>query len=130
MSVNSRAKGCRGERELAGVIRDYGWDARRGQQFSGSPDSPDIVHSIPGLHIECKRTKRLNLYDALSQAKGDKADDEIPVVCHRRDRCEWVAILPLEDFLKIMREHEEFVPEDFNAENKSDDAGHIASDTA
>ena len=32
----SRNKGKAGERELAGVLRDYGYDCRRGQQFCGS----------------------------------------------------------------------------------------------
>lgn len=58
--MNSRAKGQRGERELADFITAAGFPARRGQQFAGGPDSPDVV--CPGLpfHIEAKRTERLN----------------------------------------------------------------------
>ena len=52
--VNSRNKGKSGELELAHELeRLWGVSARRGQQFSGSPDSPDVVTGIPGLHIEC-----------------------------------------------------------------------------
>ena len=36
--MNSRRKGKVGEREFAALLRENGFDARRGQQFSGSPD--------------------------------------------------------------------------------------------
>ena len=38
-----------------------------------------------------------------SQAKRD-AGDKLPVVAHRRNASEWVAILRLEDLLAILRE--------------------------
>ena len=41
--MNSRAKGARGERLWRDELRAQGFTARRGQQFSGSPDSPDVV---------------------------------------------------------------------------------------
>ena len=67
--VNSRNKGKAGELELAHELtRILGCEARRGQQFSGSPDSPDVMTNLPGLHIECKRVERFNLYDALAQS--------------------------------------------------------------
>ena len=34
MSINSRAKGAKGERELANKLKEYGYECRRGQQFS------------------------------------------------------------------------------------------------
>ena len=61
--VNSRAKGARGERELAEILRCYGFSARRGQQYRGGADSPDVM-GLPGIHIEVKRVERLNIYDA------------------------------------------------------------------
>lgn len=36
MGKTQREKGKRGERELAGVFREYGYDARRGQQYCGA----------------------------------------------------------------------------------------------
>lgn len=68
----SRNKGKTGEREVAALLRKYGYDAHRGQQFSGGNDSPDIVHSIPGLHIEVKRVEQFNLWAAIDQADADK----------------------------------------------------------
>ena len=49
--MNSRNKGKRGELEWRDVIRSHGYEARRGQQFSGSPDSPDVVTDLP-YHFE------------------------------------------------------------------------------
>ena len=98
----SREKGKRGERAVAALFREYGFDAKRGQQYHGGPDSPDVV-GVPGLHIEVKRTERLNLYDALAQAKRDAGED-LPVVIHRKNDCEWVVILSFADFMKLYRE--------------------------
>ena len=41
--INSRQKGARGERQWRDELRANGYVARRGQQFSGSADSPDVV---------------------------------------------------------------------------------------
>ncbi len=102
----SRSKGARGERELAAVLTAEGFDAVRGQQHRGGPDSPDvIVPSLPGVHFEAKRCERLNLYDAVGQARRD-AGDKLPVVAHRRNAHAWLAILPLVDLLAILRERD------------------------
>lgn len=98
MPLNSRAKGASAERELAAFLREHGYEARRGQQFSGGSDSPDVI-GIPGWHVECKRTEKGALYDWLDQSVRDAAGMKVPVVMHRKNRREWVAILRLEDFL-------------------------------
>ena len=96
--MNSRDKGCRGEREAATeVARILKCEACRGQQHSGGSESPDVKHSLPGLHIEVKRTERLKLYDALEQAIDDKAENDVPIVLHRRNHKPWVAIIRLDD---------------------------------
>lgn len=103
MTINSRQKGAAGERELAGVLRDHGFDARRGQQFSGGKDSPDVVCTDLGdFHFECKRVQKGNLYDWLAQATRDAGDTKVPVVAHRRNNEQWVAILPLGQFLNLL----------------------------
>lgn len=103
-SINSRDKGARGERSLAKKLRECGWtNARRGQQYCGSNGDADVV-GVPGLHIECKYTERLKLYDALLQAQLDVRNGEIPVVIHKKNNCDWVAILDLDDFLNIYKE--------------------------
>lgn len=102
MGRKSREKGKRGEREIASLLREHGFEARRGVQYQGGPDSPDVL-GLPGIHIEVKRTERLNLYDAMSQAKADAGADEMPVVIHRRNNCEWVVIQPLNDWINLYK---------------------------
>jgi len=101
MSKTSREKGKRGEREVASLLREYGYDARRGQQYHGGSDSPDVV-GLAGVHIEVKRTERLDLYGALAQSKGD-AGEEMPIVVHRKNNAEWVVIQPLKDWIDLYR---------------------------
>jgi Holliday junction resolvase len=99
--VNSNQKGKRGEREGAKEIaRVMGCEARRGQQYKGSKDSPDIVTNINGLHLEAKRTEKLRLYEALKQATED-ANGDVPMVIHRQNRKPWVAIVKLTDLPRL-----------------------------
>lgn len=102
--TNSRSKGKRGELELAKKLRDNGYlGAKRGQQFKGGEDSPDVV--CPGLteefHIECKNTARTDIYGWLAQAKNDANGKKVPLVAHKKNRQEWVVILSLDDFLQL-----------------------------
>lgn len=111
MPLNSRAKGKAGELELSAYLRERGYEARRGQQFRGGGDSPDVV-GIPGTHVECKRVEAGNLHDWLDQAIRDAGvSGATPVVMHRRNkprgnavtcRGEWVAILRLDDLLNLL----------------------------
>jgi len=96
--TNSRAKGARGEREWAKYLRGLGYEtARRGQQYSGSPDSPDVAEGIPGTHPEVKRVERLNIHDAMNQAIVDGGDNVVPYVAHKRNRGEWLVTLRADD---------------------------------
>lgn len=104
MGKASREKGKRGERELANVLKSYGYNAKRGVQYHGGEDSPDVV-GLPGVHIECKRTERLDLYGAMAQAKADSGENK-PAVMHRKNNCEWVVIQPLKDWIELYREWE------------------------
>jgi len=103
-ALNSKQKGKRGEREAAAFLTDEGFPARRGQQFAGGTDSPDVVcESLSGLHFEVKRCEKGNPYDWISQAQRD-AGYKLPVVLHRRNDHEWLAVMPAKDFFRIVRE--------------------------
>lgn len=104
--LNSRSKGKVGELELAALFREYGYEARRGQQFHGGGDSPDVV-GLPGIHVECKRVEARapgTIYDWLAQAIRDCPADRVPVVFHRRNRSEWVVVMRARDFLARHKE--------------------------
>lgn len=102
--INSRQKGKSGELELVHYLKDRGYDdARRGQQFKGSPDSPDIeCESLGQYHIECKRVERLQLYSAMEQSEADAGEHQTPIVFHRKNRKDWLVILRADDFMDMV----------------------------
>jgi Holliday junction resolvase len=106
VTINSRRKGVAGELELAAYLRGFGHIATRGQQHKGSADSPDVIcPTLANVHLECKRVEAGNLYTWLDQAQRDSAGSgKIPVVAHRKNRKDWVAILPLSDLLLLLEE--------------------------
>lgn len=100
--MNSKRKGADGERELARKLRELGFEnARRGVQYQGGQDSPDVV-GIDGFHIECKRVEKLNIEDAMQQSERD-AGTNVPLVIHRKDKERWKVTLRLEDFVDLIR---------------------------
>jgi len=102
MTINSRSKGKRGELELAEFLRRRGHDTRRGQQFAGGGDSPDVM-GLPGFHVECKRVEAGSPYKWLDQAKRDaEGSGNVPIVMHRKSRRDWVVIMDAEDFLSLI----------------------------
>lgn len=101
--MNSNRKGKVYEREIAAYLREHGYkDAKRGVQYKGGPDSPD-VEGLQGFHIEAKRTERFNLYAAMEQSQRDAGSDEIPIVIHRKNNERSVVILYLDDFMEVIK---------------------------
>ena len=98
---HSQRKGADGERELAAVLREYGYDMERGGSMS-SGEVPDLV-GLPGVHIECKRVERLNVPEAMQQAVTDsqRFKDGMPALFHRRNRQPWLVTIRLEDFMQL-----------------------------
>ncbi len=103
--MNSRQKGARFEREVAGRLREYGYPARRGQQYCAANGDADVV-GLPRIHIECKAVERLNLYDAMSQSKRDAKGGEIPVVMHRKNYCPLLVTMEFETWMELYKEWE------------------------
>lgn len=98
---NSKQKGKRGELEFAHLLKEYGYEARRGQQFKGTPDSPDIICEDLPFHFEIKRVQALNVSKAMEQAKADSGEDCIPAVAHRKNGEDWLVTLNGKDFLNM-----------------------------
>lgn len=86
-------------------MRDYGYDCRRTAQYCGNTGEADDVIGLNGIHCEIKRVQRLNIEDAMEQAKRD-AQDTLPVVFHRKNRSEWLVTMTLDDWIKLYREYE------------------------
>lgn len=98
--MNSRDKGARGERELANLLKTYGYDTRRGQQFSGANGDADVV-GLPGVHLEIKRVEKLNIDNAMDQSIRDAREGEKPTVMHRKNNKKWLVTMPLIEWMDL-----------------------------
>lgn len=103
--INSRQKGAGGEREFANLLKTYGLEARRGQQFSGGKDSPDVISNLTNVHFEVKRVQAGNPYKWFAQAINDGVG-KMPIVAHRKNGQQWLAILDMNDLLDMLIQRE------------------------
>jgi Holliday junction resolvase len=97
--INSKAKGANGEREISRLIREYGYDVRRGQQYNGL-EGEDVV-GLDYIHIEVKRVEQLNIDKAMEQSIKDSKSGQIPAVFHRKNNKKWKVTLEFEDFMTM-----------------------------
>lgn len=110
LKLNSRAKGAAGELELAHYLQDKGLSARRGQQFHGGADSPDVVcDDLTDVHLECKRVERIDLYAWMEQANTDAGEHKMPVVVFRKNKKKWLMIVELDVGLELLKMRETFL---------------------
>ena len=107
MAINSKQKGKRGELEFCQELKKYGYDCRRTVQYNGKADDgeADII-GLKGIRAEVKRVERLNIYDAMEQAKRDAKNGDAPTVFHRKNRSNWLVTMGLDDFMKLYKEYE------------------------
>ena len=102
--MNSREKGKRGERQWRDELRANGYVARRGQQFAGSAESPDVVcDELRWIHFEVKAVERLNIRDAMDQAMRECGVRKTPIVAHKRSFRGWLVTMEAEVFFKLLR---------------------------
>ncbi|HWI60042.1 MAG TPA: hypothetical protein VNZ22_22640, partial [Bacillota bacterium] len=87
--------------------------ARRGEQYAGSPESPDVVcPALAWIHFEVKLRERLDIYDAMEQARRE-CGGKVPVVAHRRSQWPWLITIEAEVFFRFLSG--ELPPEDVEA---------------
>ena len=105
--MKASLKGANGERELANILREHGYEVMRGGSLSFG-QRPDL-YGLPGLHIEVKRVEKLNIVEAMTQAERDalRFNDGMPTVFHRRNRTPWLVTMRLEDFLQLYGRRDE-----------------------
>lgn len=105
--INSKAKGARFERQLASILRDQGYEARRTAQYCGNTGDASDVVGLPGIHIEAKHQERMQLYDWMEQAKRDSnTTGNMPVVFHKKNNAEILVTMRLDDFFTLYKEWE------------------------
>lgn len=104
--TNSRRKGAGGEREIAHMFQNEGYEtARRGIQVAGEAD----VIGVPYLHLEIKRYGQglKKLYAFVEQAQRDaKKMGGKPTVILRTDGKPWLVVQTFEDWIELYREWE------------------------
>lgn len=105
MAINSKQKGARFERLLASKFREYGYEARRGQQYCGANGDADVV-GLPYIHIEAKHQERMSLYDWMDQAKRDARIGEYPVVFHKKNNADILVTMTFKDWMEMYKEFE------------------------
>jgi hypothetical protein len=113
MPVNSKRKGKEAELQFAGLLKSvYRLTARRGCQYKGDPDAPDIiVEEMPRTFWEVKRRENFRLYPTLDKCIDD-AGGKVPAIAYRKDREPWVVIVRAidlrefcEDFMSGVYKH-------------------------
>ena len=104
--INSKQKGARAERDWAKTLRDAGFPARRGCQYAGGPDSPDVVCESLPFHWEVKHVEKLNIWNAIEQCNEDAGEGETPVVVFKKNHKNWQICIDAQDFLNIIKDKE------------------------
>jgi len=105
VAINSNKKGKVGEREVANIFKDYGFDgARRSQQYAGINHDADVV-GLPNMHVEVKRVEQLNIDKAVEQMQRDKRDSELGMVAHRKNRKDWKVTMDLDEWMEIYKRY-------------------------
>lgn len=100
--LNSKQKGARGERMWRDFLRLFGFEARRGQQFSGNPEAPDVISNVVGVHWEVKHVEKLNIRDAMEQALRD-CGESVPIIAHKTNRQGWLCTIQAGDLLMMLQ---------------------------
>lgn len=116
--MNSKRKGKVGELEWAKLCRDHGYEVRRTQQYAGGTEESADCVGLPYIHQEVKRVEKLNIDEAIEQARvdsfnwteGTRGDenlkDILPIVAHRRNGKRWKVTMYAEDWFKLYKEWE------------------------
>jgi hypothetical protein len=104
--THSRHKGAAGELEAAEALSSVLGSCRRTVQYSGRAGTADVVcEYAPGLHIEVKRTERLNPYAFLDQAIRDSTKTRrVPLVVCRSSYKPWLIVCRVSDLQRLAEE--------------------------
>jgi hypothetical protein len=61
-----------------------------------------VCEDLADFHFEVKCVERLNIEDAMAQARHD-ARRKLPLVAHRRSHCGWLVTMDAPTFFRILR---------------------------
>jgi Holliday junction resolvase len=106
--VSARRKGHDAERELVRYLREPGFDVRR--NLDQARDGGSDVLGFHHFAVEVKRCERLRVWEAIDQAAAATQPGQVPLVCFRRSRGDWQALLPLQELLSLIESNAGVTP--------------------
>jgi hypothetical protein len=105
VSRAQREKGKRGERAVATIYQEHGFDVRRAGNAAGLAD----LHGLKrhGIHPEVKSCATVDLPAWMRQAEAEAPDLQIPAVhwrrCRRGASTDWYVNVPLQSFIELLK---------------------------
>ena len=102
--INSRAKGAAFERKIANILKERGFpSAHRGQQFSGTPDSPDVkCDELKEFGLELKAVENININKAYEQSLKDSGK-ATPIVIYKKNNKPILVVMELHDWIDLVQ---------------------------
>jgi hypothetical protein len=114
MSGASRAKGLRGEHEVAAIWEAHGFTVRGLEgagdhlciagkgEWKNDPGGATTTWRPLTIHSEVKRQERLQLWQWIAQAEAESPPGAVPVVAFRRNRSPWYAAVRLDTLAELL----------------------------
>ena len=96
--LSSRRKGANAERELAQLLTEHGFEARRDGRLQA-----DLAHNLKGTHVEVKRSEKPTFLKWCDQAERDAFAFGFRswAVFWRASRRPWTVTIPVEEFVRL-----------------------------
>ena len=112
MTTPQKAKGSQFERDVAQYLRENGHRYAERSYGAGRQDDRGDITGLPGLVLECKNHKTMDLAGWIGEAKVErdnaKADYGVVVVKRRgKSASEAYAVMTLADFSRLWKERDE-----------------------
>jgi Holliday junction resolvase len=98
-----RAKGVRGEREVAKMFEEAGLELRN---LEATGDHLVVCGTDLTIHVEVKRQERLRLPLWTAQAETEAPSGAIPLVAYRTSGEPWRVSLRLSELVGLLKERE------------------------
>ena len=96
--IATRRKGTTYERTVAHRLAEVWPGAKRGFQFRGGDEAPDVIGTP--YHIEAKHRRNVSIQAAMQQAIAD-SNGRVPVVVSRDNHGEDLVTMRLNDWLEL-----------------------------
>ena len=101
MARYERAKGARGENEVAAIFRAHGFQCERVPASGGFRLKGDVYGNVP-LHVEVKRCEQARPWQWIQKAELEAEPGVTPAVAFRRNRSAWYGMIRLDELARLV----------------------------